>query len=429
MPSPRRPHSLDPARLRFRRQSSSARQNGGQLVQVLRQLSQHLGQNQSAPSQNPPQNRKRLSRLRRSIFPLSLLAVFSLILLLALVPGSQRFEAQVVATAIHFQVDLPANQPRQRLLDSIRNVAAVDLIGAQSTPLVLSGQLTAPDLETQSELTIELPYDTSRIRFEPILPAPTEGETTVPEPDIEVLALQLQDQAVVETLGYAPATNQLELRFRHEQPPVLNQGSELQIYLGNYPLSITIEGYRLPQLNRDDPDGNQPITFTFEPNIWELARPLPTTGTLYLELPPLAEKDTLRWFWGDIPATDVDFTREEFRQGDSLERSTIRSGLVRLGDQSLDIEADQFFLTQGPGIQRLRQFQLDVEEGIAVQAIGEASQVQVGLAPDFPVQTLDSNILARWFRRDIMVAIVSFSGAMVASLLSWLVDNLFQAAE
>jgi hypothetical protein len=403
VPSPRPPRPLTPSRQRFRRRAR--------------------------PHQNQQQRQQRLSRLRRRMFALGLLTLFSLILLLALVPGSQRFEAQVVATALHFEVNLPPSQDRQRLLDSIRNVAVVDLLGAQTAPIVLSGQLTAPGIEPQSTLTIELPNDTSRIRFEPILPVAPDGAATEPEPDIEVLEVQLQNHTVVETLGYAPAINRLELRFRHDQVPVLNQGSQLRVYLGNYPLRVTLEGYRLPDLGLEDPDGNQPLTFTFEPDIWEPPLPLPTAGTLLLDLPPLAEKDTLRWFWGDIPVTDVDFTRDEYRFGDSLERSTIRNGLVRLGDQSLDIEADQFLLTRGPGIQRLRQFQLDAEEGIAVQAVGEASQVQVGLAPDFPVRTLRSNILARWFRRDIMVAIVSFSGAMVASLLSWLVDNLFQAAE
>ena len=61
--------------------------------------------------------------------------------------------------------------------------------------------------------------------------------------------------------------------------------------------------------------------------------------------------------------------------------------------------------------------------------MGETSLAQVGLDPDFPMRDLNANLISQWLRPDIVVAIVSFSGAMVASLISWFVENLFKATD
>jgi hypothetical protein len=252
-----------------------------------------------------------------------------------------------------------------------------------------------------------------------------------PPRELEVLALQLQDQTTVNALRYVPANRRLELRFTHASLPDPREGSLLELYLGQQPLQLTLEGYRLTLPGRvlEDPDGNQPLTFRFRPAIAELTLPLPQTGALSLSLPPLTKQDTLRWFWGNLPVHGVDFITEERRGTDSLQRSTIRSGSVRLVDKKLEIEADQFLLFNKPGIQQLRYLKLIEDEGIEVRARGETALAQVGLDPDFPVRGVRSNIIARVFHPDVVVAIVSFSGAMVATLLAWFVDNLFKSAD
>lgn len=363
---------------------------------------------------------------RRQVFVLVLLALFTSILLLALVPGRQPFEAQVVVSQFSFQTAAtPAS--RQRLLNSIRGIQALDLSGPQPTALTLSGRFTLPDGQTRSSLTLELPYDYSQLRIAPELPD-SETDTSLNPATLEVSALHLQPQTQVTRLGFIPATRRLDLGFVHAIPPQdLNQDSTLELDLGLTPLTLTLEGYRLPELNQADPDGTQPLTLTFEPDNPILLLPLPATGSLSLELPSLDDRDTLRWFWGDIAITDTRFTTEEQRQADFLSRSTIQHGQVRLGQQSLMIEPEQFLLTTGPGLQHLRYLQLVPDSGIEVRAVGSAPQIQVGLDPNFPIQSLRANIINRVFRHDVVVAIVSFSGAMVASLLSWLVDNLFKA--
>lgn len=372
------------------------------------------------------QLRNLLQRRRREIFAFLLLMGFASILLLALVPGRSRFETQVVAAQVNFEIVLPANEPRRRFLDSIRNLESLTLSGRHAELINLTGQFTSETLGTLIELELELPYDYSRLQLQPIA-AP---EVALPS-ELEVLALQLQDQTRVNALSYVPVNRRLELLFTHAAPPDLAEGSVLELYLGQQPLQLIIEGYRLSVAGQtlEDPDGNQPLTFSFIPDIAELAVPLPQTGALSLSLPPLANIDTLRWFWGNLPVTQVAFKTEERRGGDALERSTLRRGTVRMGEQELDLEADQFLLLKQPGIQHIRYLRLIEDEGIEVRASGETSLAQAGLDPTFPVRGVQSNIIARVFRPDVVVAIVSFSGAMVATLLSWFINNLFKPTD
>lgn len=366
-----------------------------------------------------------LQRRRREIFAFLLLVVFASILLLALVPGRSRFETQVVTTEVSFKTAFPANEPRRRFLDSIRYLESLTLSG-RAEPITLTGQFNSEGLGNLTELEFELPYDYSRLQLKPMAAPEADSPS-----ELEVLALQLQDQTTVDALSYVPTNRRLDLSFAHAAPPDRAEGSLLEIDLGRQPLQLTLEGYRLSVAGQllEDPDGNQPLTFSFTPDIAELAVPLPQTGSLSLSLPPLADIDPLRWFWGNLPVTQVDFKAEDRRGGDALEHSTLRRGTVRMGEQELDLESDQFLLLQQPGIQHIRYLRLVEDEGIEVRASGETSLAQVGLDPDFPVRGVRSNIIARVFRPDVVVAIVSFSGAMVASLLSWFIDNLFKSTD
>lgn len=366
-----------------------------------------------------------LRNRRRELFALILLIFFSSVLLLALVPGQSRFETRVTTTQMSFNVALSSDETRRRFFYNIRNLEAFNLKGSYPEAITLAGQFTSETLGTLTELSIELPHDYSQIRLQAI------AQTDVEQPhDLEVRALQLQDQTQVDELRYVPSNRRLDLQFSHKEMPVPNEGSFLELYIGQQALQLTLEGYRisLPDRILEDLDGNKPLTMTFKPAISELALPLPKIGSISLSLPPLANIDTLRWFWGNLPINQLEFVTEEFQGGDLLLRSAISEGSVRMGDQELDIEVDQFLLMKKPGIQKIRYLKLIEDEGIEVRAVGSSPLVQVGLDPDFPVRSLQSNIIARLFRQDIVVAIVSFSGAMVATLISWFVDNLFKSS-
>lgn len=370
-----------------------------------------------------------LRRHGQKIFNLMGLLFFGVILLLALVPGNSRFETQVVTTRFGFETKLPSDQTRYRFLYSILNLQAVSLKGSYPEPIPLTGQFASEALGDLTELALEMPYDYSQIQFQPIA-APDADQPY----DLAVSALQLQNQTVVEALQYIPFNRRLELQFSHRDRPDLLTGSSLELYLGQQPLQLILSGYRLSLPDRvlEDPDGTRPLVLTFQPGILAtLDLPLPQKGTISLSLPPLTGIDTLRWFWGNWPITHVAFTKEEFYDGDELVRSSIRRGLLRIGDRELEIENNQFLLLKDPGIEQVRYLQLIADEGIEVRAMGETALAQVGLDPDFPVRGLRSNFITQLFdfAPDAVIAIVSFSGAMVATLSSWFVDNLFKSTD
>ena len=368
-----------------------------------------------------------LKRHRQKFFNLCLLIVFIIILLVALVPGTRRFEVQVLAKQIGFETALPTDESNRRFLNSIRNLDAFSLTGSYPDPIVLMGQFNSKEFGDLTELAIEMPYDKSQIEFQPI----KETNSDLPH-ELEVLALWLQDRTTVDALRYVPFSRRLDLQFSHVSPPPMNEGSFFELYLGQQPLQLTLKGYRLSVVGKalEDPDANQPLTFTYQPGITaELALALPQSGIISLSLPQLTDIDTLPWFWGDLPVSKIAFSTEYRRETDSLDRSTIITGRVRMGEQELDIESDQFLTLKEPGIQWLRYLSLVENQGIEVRAMGETSLAQVGLDPDFPMRDLNANLISQWLRPDIVVAIVSFSGAMVASLISWFVENLFKATD
>ncbi|MEM9484293.1 MAG: hypothetical protein AAGA83_11440 [Cyanobacteria bacterium P01_F01_bin.116] len=368
--------------------------------------------------------RNSLRQRPQLLFVEGLLILFIGILLLTLVPWSQRFETQVLATQLSFDVELPQSEPSRRFLDSIRNIEQIDLQGSYPDALTLSGDFSDPKIGQQTELKIELPYPYSQIQLKPV-----EDANAPVVSDLELKTLQLQDETKVSALRYTPFNRQLDLEFNHTDVPDPFNGSLVNIDLGPNPLLLTLVGYRLqlPNLKLEDPDGNQPLTVTFTPDITDLALALPQQGSLSLELPSLEGQDTFRWFWGGLPVSDVEFITAEQRGTDLLERSSIIQGKVRQGERTLDLEADQFLLLKNPGIQKLRYLQLSEKEGIEVRGVGKSTNIQVGLDPDFPIKGLRSNFLTRFFPADTAIAIISFAGAMIASLLVWLADNLFKS--
>jgi hypothetical protein len=52
----------------------------------------------------------------------------------------------------------------------------------------------------------------------------------------------------------------------------------------------------------------------------------------------------------------------------------------------------------------------------------------VGLDPNFPISFIQSNWWTRHFSKEEAVAIISFSTALMSSLLLWLVENIFKGS-
>lgn len=366
-------------------------------------------------------SKKSTGRYSSRALALLLLSVCLVVLLLALLPGQQNLAVQIITTELSFKTKLPKAEPRYRFLNSIRGIDTLTITGKRSEPLPLTGKFSGNGIGEQTVLEIELPYDHSRLQLSTLPP-----QTSATEPNkIEISVLYLQNKTDVKTLSYVPFNRRLFMDYAHEEQPSFEAGSLLDLYIGDQPLQLTIEGYRLPQLGKEDPDGNLPLTLTFDPDgMTELALTLPQQGTFSTVLPPLdSTDDTTRWFWGQIPVEQVAFVNEERRNADIFERSTIGSGQIGLGSKELKIEEGQFLILKNAGIQILREIKILDEKGIEVRATGKSSAAQVGLYPDFPIRGVRTNATSLLFPSDVAIAVVSFSGAMVASLLSWLVDH------
>jgi hypothetical protein len=98
---------------------------------------------------------------------------------------------------------------------------------------------------------------------------------------------------------------------------------------------------------------------------------------------------------------------------------TILQGKIRLGDQTLDIEANQFFIPGKPGIQTIRHLQIQTKEppGLEVRLRGQAAKLEVGIDRDFPVNSLQTNILNRYFSRDAITTLLAFCAAVIGAIL------------
>lgn len=115
-----------------------------------------------------------------------------------------------------------------------------------------------------------------------------------------------------------------------------------------------------------------------------------------------------------------------------------------MAERSLSIEEGQFLNIQAPGIASLRRLQvvhpksgeelelqisgqtIKVSEpatGLKLDVSGETPSIKAGLNPSLPVGRIGGNNFTRYFSNDVLVALVSFSSALVLSLLAWLVDN------
>ncbi|MEO1399779.1 MAG: hypothetical protein AAFV72_00835 [Cyanobacteria bacterium J06635_1] len=355
------------------------------------------------------------------------------IVLVALNPGQHPFETQLVASKIGFTT----NEPSTHFLKDIRPVPAITIRGEQNQALRLSGKFsseTLPELSRLSDLTVELPYPDSNLQF----------QANVDKPqclggDIEINSLQLANQTNVTELSYRSYDRILDLAFEQDDNLSEDASSFLELIL-NGCLSMMIEGYRIPELNLEEADTTMPLKLEFLPASSDWQFRLPVVGSLSVEIPTtISDVNAVEWFWGDLEVKDVKFLdRRTTGSGieDYVDYSTIQSGIVRMVDQELEIGTNQFLIAAPPGLQRIRTFQLldspdgndQASQGIELKAVGKTSKVQVGLDTDFPIRGIRSNILAQLVPPNTMVAIVSFSGAMVATLLSWLADNLFKSS-
>lgn len=361
---------------------------------------------------------QRLRKNPQFVLVLALLMLCGWAIFMALIPGQVQFETRLVASQLSFTT----HDIQKPFLRGVP-VTALSLEGQQDQPLTLVGEFLNEPFQDLTALTLELPYADSRLVIRPQLGA--EGAS----PAMLLTELQLQPSTQVSDLSYNLNTNQLALTFTQPQDLPPTAPALLRLNLAPQPFEVDLEGYRLPDLGLEEASMTQPRRVVFIPPGNEWQPPLPLEGKLALTLPVALEADGADWFWGDLGVKDVNFVAWRStgrRVEEEVALSTIRSGQLRMLDQELTLEADQFLIVQKPGIQRLRALKLLPAAGIEVRAVGHTSEVEVGLDPNFPIQGIGANFWEQRLPPHRVVALLSFAGAMLASLLAWLVDNLFK---
>jgi len=364
--------------------------------------------------------KKYLAGKKLIVFVLFLFTTFSIISLAALVPGVHVFEGNLIVEEMSFTY---ASEQPQLFLQSIRRITNLESQGIQT--LTFTGKFTslsAPQLNQLNTLKIELTDSTSRLIITPVNSPKTS--------EIDINELRLQPNTKVMGLSYDFYRHGLAFSLQPQPKPELgNSGNIFKIYLGEQPLKITLEGYKLPGVKLPvNLDEQAPLEFDVNPDNKELNLKISQENSIYftVQKPP---EDNQQWFHGKIATKDVKFQRL-LRSGDirdDLAISTIIEGKVRMAEQEREIKKNQFLMSENPdvplNIELIRHLQVVPKKGLEVRFAGKTQQLKIGLDQDFPVSTIQGSRLDGILPRDAIVAIFSFAAGTITSLLSYVVEN------
>lgn len=358
---------------------------------------------------------------QNSFLVLLLLLFFTILTFAAIVPGTHIFEGNIIAEKISF---IYKGEESKLFLQNIRGIKELENEGRQT--LTFTGNFqdaTLSEINKLDSLKIQLKDPNSRWIITPVNPQNTS--------EISLEELRLQPNTKVTGLSYDFYRNQLAFSLQ----PNYNLNSKIKpntidLYLGDQPIKVIVEGYNLPDLKLPNQSDNQTtLEFTLTPNN-KVNLELTEDASIYITVgqPPRYESD--QWFRGKIKAEnlqflDVDRTGKDVR--DDLKISTIVEGKIRMAEQERDIKQNQFLMGENAdsplNIQEIRHLGIVPKKGIEARFFGQTQEIQIGLDPDFPVSRIRGSWLDGVLPRDAIIALFSFGAATVANLLSWLFSN------
>lgn len=364
---------------------------------------------------------KRLLRIianhQNSFLVLLLILFFTILTFAAIVPGTHRFEGNIVAEKISF---IYKGEENKLFLQNIRGIKQLENEGKQT--LTFTGNFqskTWSELNKLDSLKIQLKDRDSRWIITPVNPKDTS--------EISLDELRLQPNTKVTGLSYDFYRNQMA--FSLQQNSNLNpkiKPNTINLSLGNQPLKVIVEGYELPDLKLPN---QATLEFILSPNN-KINLELTEDVSIYITVAKAPRYESEQWFRGKIKAEklqflDVDRTGNNAR--DDLKISTIVEGKIRMAEQERDIKQNQFLMGEDANsplnIQEIRHLGIVPKKGIEARFFGKTKEIQIGLDPDFPVSRISGSWLDGVLPRDAIIALFSFGAATVANLLSWLFSN------
>jgi hypothetical protein len=361
-------------------------------------------------------------------------------------PSENNFEGSLVVKEIGFTYN--GQEPNKLFINNINGIKRLLLDGRQT--LILTGKFSSsshPELNQKltqlNTLKIELPYDNSQWMI-----ATADSKL---ESKLKLTELRLQPQTTIDSLSYDPYNQRLAFSLLPEVATGEIGKPNFILDLGEQPLKISFNGYKLPELDlQNSSDSSNQIEFIFQPNNPEVRLSISNNTRLSIDLPDPSKVDyeDKEWLRGNLAVKNMQFQeldRTGINTNDDLEKSTIIKGDITMKEQQLKVESNQFLITGEPGIERLRHLAIipskttpEVElringesveiseavEGIEARIAGKAKRIQVGIDPRFPVNSIQSNYLASWgLSKDLIISIIPFLLGVIVSLLTWLVND------
>ena len=347
------------------------------------------------------------------------LILISALIFGAILPVSQPFEGNLLVNSLSF-----TNQKtNQLLLKNVRKIQEISLAGKQT--LMLSGIITNsshPELNQLQELQIELPKDNSQI-------------TITPKNDLTLEEIRLQEKDRITNLQYSPYGERLAFTLRS-----FNASQLSRFLIDASSIQISLSDYQLKNIKLKNPEN--PLEFTLETSRFELTPQFPVDVNLIL---PSEEPTNI--FGGNINVENVKFEiiPKVDNVNDQIKDSTILSGDIRMANQDLKLEEDQFLIIHPPGIQTLSRIQIirpdsdrklelktsgnnlklaDPDQGLNITISGKTTRIEAGLNEYLPIAQIQGSWLSQNLSRDGVVAVISFSASLVVSLMAWLFKKM-----
>jgi len=360
-----------------------------------------------------------------TVFIVTLALVF-LSIFWGIIPVKQNFEGNLLVKSFSFT----CQENESLLLKDVYNLSQIELSGLKKFTLAGTfSSLADPELNKRERLEIESIRENSTL-------------TITPTADFILQELRLQKETRVKNLKYAPFDNRLAFSLQPNSQPV-----NLSFNPSSTPIKITLSGYKianLPQKKEDIPLEFNLSTTEFK---LELQQAIDVNLQLSQDKEQLSPDQEQPIFWRNIKVNNVRFERPIITGNnvrDDLVESTIISGNIRMAQQDLKLEENQFLIVEKPGVEILNQIKIiredtnqnlklkttgenlqisEASQGLEVSVSGNTNSIQVGLNPRLPIAQIQGSFLSRYLANKAIVAIISFSGGLIVSLLSWLFDN------
>jgi len=353
-------------------------------------------------------------------FVLGLLLIFSGLTLAAFVPSTHIFESNLTVEEMSFTY---AGKEPKLFLDTVRGIKSLEIEGKQT--LTFTGKIQSKSTPALNQLTIlEIEPIDSTSKWS-IAPANVKQSS-----ELEFTELRLQPDTKVNNLSYDTYRNQLAFSLTSVEKPT--NTNIVQLNLGNQPLKVSLEGYKLKNVKLPiDSEKQRQLEFILTPNNQELRLNFADPVTIYMQPPAPKNNESKQWFRGKIEVKDVKFQRLDrtgANQDDNLPISTILKGEVHMAEQKREIKRNQFFMVEEPGIKLIRYLNIVPQKGLEVRISGKSKLIQIGLDREFPVSRIQASLLDRVLPRDAIIALISFCAASFTFLLSFIINEISKSS-